>query len=108
MIKLILTQGISTGYYWPVVNDSGDTVDLTGWSAKCQVRANDNHLSELLAELDCVVANGGVSVVWTAEQSLLWDFDNGFFDIILIDPDDVARQILAEGVVVVNRVVTSV
>ena len=108
MIKLTLTQGITTGYFWPIVDGSGSAVNLTGWTAKCQIRSDDDHNATLLAELDCTVGEGGVSVSWSVEDSLDWTFKNGFFDVILIDPDGVARQIVVEGMVVVNRVVTSV
>ena len=108
MIKLTLTQGISSGYFWPVVDSNGDTADLTGWTAACQVRSKEDHASTLLTTLNVTNGDGGFAIQWTAEESLLWDFKSGYFDVVLIDPDGEPKQILVEGMVVVNKVVTNV
>jgi hypothetical protein len=108
VIKLKLKQGIDSGYRWPITDANKQPVDLTGYTAKCQVRSENDFVSTILAEMDTAVHDSGVDVIWTAVQSFAWNFQKGFFDVVLIDPAGKPVQIVAEGEVFVNRVVTHV
>ena len=105
---LVLYQGITVGYRYPLVDGDGLPANVAGWSAKCQIRAAEDHLSTMLFEPTCYIDNESVVVIeYTAEQSLDWDWDKGYFDVVLIDPFDVPRQILDSGKVRVDRIVTN-
>ena len=105
---LVLYQGITVGYRYPLVDANGLPADATGWSAKCQIREAEDPSADLLFEpLTYIDNEGGVVIEYTAAQSLGWLWDKGFYDIILIDPQGVPRQILDSGKVRVDRVVTN-
>lgn len=107
MATLTLQQGIDSGYSWPIVDDAGDPATLTGYSAKCQVRKQDRPTADLLAELTATIDGSNVVVTWTAEESLLWTWDQGQYDVILINGSDRPMQVVAQGTAVVDRVVTN-
>jgi hypothetical protein len=49
-----------------------------------------------------------VAVQWTAEQSLAWNFTSGRGDVILINPAGRPVQVIWQGTVSVDPVVTDV
>lgn len=109
MITLTLTQGIDSGYAWPITDADGQPADLTGWTAIAQVRERESPTSPLLHEFTAAVdvAASRVTVSWTAEESLAWTaWSVGFFDVVLVDPDGRPVQVLAQGDVKVDRVVS--
>lgn len=105
---VVLQQGVASGYAWPIVDATGQPADLTGWSAASQVRDQERHTGTLLHEFTAEVVDSTVTITWTAAESLAWTFSFGHFDVLLIDPDGVPRQIVAQGTVSVDRAVTSV
>lgn len=108
MSTLVMPQGITIGFRYPLVDADGLPADATGWSEKCQIReAEDPHAELLFEPLTYIDNEGGVVIEYTAAQSLGWLWDRGFYDIILIDPQGVPRQILDSGKVRVDRVVTN-
>lgn len=106
MADLTIQQGITTGYSWPIVDADGQPADITGWTAQCQVRQFEAHTSSLLASLTATVEESTVVVRWTAEESLAWDWDKGWSDVLLIDPDGEPRLIVWQGRLVLDKVVT--
>ena len=48
MDPLILQQGISSGYAWPIVDADNQPADLTGWGARCPIRPHEAPTSPLL------------------------------------------------------------
>jgi len=106
--KLTLTQGIDRGYAWPIEDSLGNSVDLTGWSAKCQVREEDSPTAKLLANLHAYIEGSRVIVSWTAEDSVDWNFTKGFYDVVLINPSGRPAQIISAGTIFVDHSVTNV
>lgn len=106
--ELILQQGVASGYAWPIVDAAGQPADLTGWSAASQVRDQERPTGTLLHEFTAAIVDSTVTITWTAAESLAWTFSFGFWDVLLIDPEGVPRQIVAQGTVSVDRAVTSV
>lgn len=104
--ELVLRQGVPSGWVLPILDSNGDPADLSGYTAKCQVRSREVFSAPLLAELTATVVGSTVVVQWTAEQSLLWDWTSGYSDILLLDSQGVARQYLWQGMVRMDRAVT--
>ncbi len=115
MSNLTLTQGITGGYSWPIVTQTGDPADLTGYTARCQVRESEHPAAGLLAELTAdavtvrvedVVVRSAVTVTWTDIESRTWDWSYGYMDVILRDADGDGRVIVWQGTVAVDLAVT--
>lgn len=104
--SLVLQQGIASGYAWQIVDGDGQPADLTGWTVASQVRRSEDPGSALLHEFTASIVGSSVTIQWTAAESLLWTFTSGSYDVVLIDPDGVPRQVIAQGLVSVDRVVT--
>lgn len=103
---LTLKQGIDSGFAWKML-DGSNPADLTGYIVKSQIRSKDASDGNLLFEFTALASEDTVSIQWTAEQSLLWQFDQGYFDVVLYWPDGRPRQIVAQGQVRVDKVVTN-
>ena len=84
---LILRQGVASGFVWPITDAAGAPADLTGYTARCQVRVREDPDAMLLAELTASVVGSTVVVQWTADESLLWDWPSGYSDVLLVDAD---------------------
>lgn len=108
MITLTLRQGVDAGYFWPIVDAAGAPLDLTGWSAIAQVREAEAPTAPLLHEFTTgVLADPPrVTISWTAEESLAWAWRSGYFDVVLVSPDGRPVQVVAQGVALVDRVVS--
>jgi len=107
MISTIrLPQGIDSGVAWPIVDASGDPAVLTGYTAKCQVRKKALPLGDKLADITAQVSAGHTSITWTAEESLAWTWTEGFADVILVNPEGRPIQVVWQGRLVVDPVVT--
>lgn len=106
MVNLVLQQGITTGYAWPIVDAAGQPADLTGWTAACQVREREAPTATLLATLTATIEASTVIVRWTAEESLAWTWRLGWSDVLLIDPDGTPRVVVWQGSALVDKVVT--
>ena len=103
---LTLAQGIDSGYAWPIVGADNQPADLTGWAAACQIRQHEAPTSPLLTTLAAAVVGSAVVVSWTAEQSLAWEWNFGAMDVLLTNPDGRPVQIVWQGQVHVDQVVT--
>jgi len=103
---LTLRQGVASGLVWPITDAAGAPADLTGYTARCQVRVREDPDAELLAELTASVVGSTVVVQWTAEESLLWDWTSGYSDVLLIAPDGTPRQYIWQGILRLDKAVT--
>jgi len=103
---LTLTQGIDSGFAWPVVDEDGEPAVLTGYTAACQVRKAEHPTAPLLTTLTATVTGSDVAIQWTAEESLLWDWASGVADVVLSNAAGRPVQIVWAGQVRVDRVVT--
>jgi len=106
MSSIKLPQGIDSGYTWPIVDSVGAPAVLTGFTAAAKVRSEESHTSALLFEFTANVVGSNVVIQWTAEQSLAWEWASGYCDVILIN--NLARpiQVVWQGQVKVDKVVT--
>ena len=105
---LVFYQGITVGYRFPLTQPNGLPAETEGWSAKCQIRSAEDYHSKLLFEPTCFIdEESGIVVQYTAAESLEWKFKEGFYDIVLIDPEGVPRQIVDQGKIRVDKVVTN-
>ena len=113
MASVSFKQGITTGFYWPLVDPETGVApaSIDGLTAKMQVRAEESPTGALLFEPLTQVRTVGdvvaVTVEWTAAQSLLWGWQDGFSDVILYS-DGEPIQVLWQGSVMVDPVVTNV
>lgn len=107
--NLTIPQGTTWGVAWPIVDTEGRSVDLTGWSARSQVRS-DVRTEDVLhewsseagtAELD----NSYVTLRVAPEVSTDWTWRDGVYDVELTSPDHVVYRV-AEGRISVSPEVT--
>jgi len=104
--SLTLTQGIDSGYAWPMVDGDGGAATLTGYSVLAQVRATESPTGTKLADLTAAIDGSSVTVTWTAEESLAWTWTYGWADVVLIDADSRPVQIVWQGTVGIDLVVS--
>lgn len=105
---LLVNQGATWAWAWPITVQ-GDPVDLTGWSARAQVRPSksDNTVLHEWSTEDgtASIANSRVTLYLTPAESSAWTWYTGVYDIELQDPDGHVYRI-SEGSIVVSREVT--
>lgn len=91
---------------WPVQNDEGTAMDLTGWSALAQVRPmlGGPVLHEWSTDTDSIVL-GPNGLTLKVADSESWSWSGGRYDIHLTDPSG-RTQVIARGTVVLDRGVT--
>lgn len=103
---LALPQGIDSGYAWPIIDAEGAPAALIGYTAICQVRRSKAPDGELLAEMTAAVVGSAAAVSWTAEESLAWTWARGWADVVLIDGGGRPVQVVWQGQVLVDAVVS--
>lgn len=103
---LTLTQGVRSGFAWPIVDTAGAPATLTGYTARAQVREQEHADSTLLATLTAEISGSSVVVSWGDVESRAWSFANGFMDVILRDETGEGRVIVWQGQVHVDQVIT--
>ena len=106
MTAVTITQGLSGGFVWPVLNPDNTPADLTGYTARAQVRAYRDVAAPLYAELTATVAAGEVRLTWTDEQTREWLWNRGHVDVVLRDALGAGRERVLSGVAVLDRTVT--
>lgn len=111
MANLTCKQGITTGFYWPIVDAATGQppVSISNLAAKAQVRDDESPTGNLLFEFTANVVQQGqnvcVVIQWTAEQSMGWGWTDGYGDVLLYrDGEPVC--IVWQGAVQVDLVVT--
>jgi hypothetical protein len=106
-------------WYNPIAGSNPPLPDFTapilmaGWHARMEIRAKLRFDAQLLDTLDdgmeggIELADGRVSIVFSAAEAMLLAFRRGYYDLILIPPsgeDDKIR--FAEGTITVKSGVT--
>lgn len=85
MDDLTIKQGETTTISWPIVDSSGEPMDLTGWTARGQVRKSvsaDDVLYEWTPEAaNITTASSSVTVSIPADDSSAWDFKAAVYGI---------------------------
>lgn len=109
MTALTIPQGTTWGVSWPVVDQSGNPVDLTGWSARSQVRPyveSEQVLHEFSSAAgDIELSAAHVTLRVSPTESSSWAWRNGVYDVELTSPDQTVYRV-AEGRVTVSSEVT--
>jgi len=109
------TLGVDTTTYDAYVSggtaDNGKPVDLTGYTARMQVRAK---VTDTATVLDLTTANGGIvlggtagtiRILATAAQTAALTIASGFYDLELIDGTSAVRRLM-EGAVTLSKEIT--
>lgn len=95
MADLIIQQGTDSGYAWPILTSDGEPFDLSGYTARAQIRTrNGNKLHEFSTALgNIVIALNQVILTWTAASTAAWDWDGGVYDLEIVSPLGAVRRI---------------
>ncbi len=107
--RLVIQQGTSWAISWPITDESGEPLDLSGFTVRAQVRAS-KEAGDVLHEFSTEAGNAAaeqssVTLSLSPAVSSAWSWRNGVYDVELTDPSGrVAR--IAEGSVVVSPEVT--
>jgi len=106
---LVIPQGTTWEVQWPIQNADGTPADLTGWSARAQVRKALGSSTVLyswsLLAGNVTVAGGSVSLRVAPEVSSSWEWYSGVYDVELYHPDGRVNRI-TQGRVTLDKEVT--
>lgn len=112
---LIIEQGTTSQYAWPVTDDDNNSIALSGYTGKAQIRRSITDSTVLHEWNLSPVASAGQSqlllqgsqviLVTPPDISLTWTWTKGVYDILITSPDGTTSRI-AEGQVEVSRSVT--
>jgi len=113
-VDLTIYQGASYQQAWQLVDKiTGDPIDLTGYTAKMQIRGK---IKDDVTILDLTTTNGGIAITVTEDMTTLSLYasalatsvitaSKGIYDLELIDTSgDVYR--LMQGTVTISQEVT--
>lgn len=106
---LVIEQGVTSQYAWPVLDDNGDPITLTGYTAKAQVRRSFDSPTVLhewsTTNSTIVLQSNKVILVTSPATSLAWTWKTGVYDILITAPDGTVSRV-GEGICVVSPSVT--
>lgn len=107
--RLVIQQGTTWAISWPITDEQGSPLDVTGYTVRSQVRPAkdaDEVLHEFSTELGNAVAEqNAVTLSVPPATSSAWTWRSGVYDVEVVDPQGrVAR--IAEGTVTVSPEVT--
>jgi len=106
---LIIEQGTTSQYAWPVYDDDNNSVAVSGYTAKAQVRrsvSDSTVLHEWSTASGTILLQGNLVILVTPPAtSLAWTWTKGVYDILITAPDTTVSRV-AEGVIEVSRSVT--
>jgi hypothetical protein len=106
---LVINQGETSQYAWPVLDDNGVALDLTGYTALAQVRRSVDSPTVLhqwsSADSTILLQASNVILVTPPATSLAWTWSKGVYDILITAPDGTVSRV-GEGTVAVSRSVT--
>lgn len=97
MSSIIIPAGTTWAYGWPILDDDGTPIDLTGWKAEAQVRANKwvwdslPPLHEWSSESplsNITLFNSTITISVDPDESASWCWLVGVFQLILTDTQD--------------------
>lgn len=105
--NLAIQQGDDRPFTWDLTSAQGDPVDLTGYSARAQVRDMSNS-SAILHEWStengrAQLANSTVALL--VDDSDSWTWDHGRYDLRVADSNG-NTEVIARGTVVVTAGIT--
>lgn len=107
--QLSIPQGATWNFAWPVIDREGKPVDLTGWSARAQVRQavdSETVLHEWNSATGTILfQDNRIVLATTPSISSAWEWREGFYDVEATDADGRVWRI-AEGKAYVRPEVT--
>jgi hypothetical protein len=101
---LAIEQGSTFRRSIPVLNDAGTPIDLTGWSARGQIRLTYRDAGAVY-DLALEVSGSNVEMTVPAADSSEWTWRHGVYDVELIDVDGAPTRLM-QGNVTVSPEVT--
>ena len=112
---LIIEQGTTSQYAWPVTDDDNNSIPLSGYTGKAQVRSaktsgtvlHEWNLSPVASagQSQMLLQGSSVILVTPPAISLAWTWTKGIYDITITAPDGTVSRV-GEGIIEVNRSVT--
>lgn len=109
--NLTIPQGTTWSLQWPIAEEAGSVLDVTGWTMRAQVRHTPSSTT-VLHEWSTALGNATVTPDYieirvSAEESTAWEwiYDNAVFDAeVTLANGEVVR--LSQGSVTVSPQVT--
>lgn len=92
MSDLTIPKGTTWGIEWPMVDADDQAIDASDYDIRAQVRASRNS-TDVLHEWSSTIGNaeggdGYVRLLVDYAESEEWDWDSGYYDVLLTTPDD--------------------
>lgn len=106
-----IEQGVTTAKAFIWKDSAGDVIDLTGYTARMQIRETIASNSTLLSatnangQLVITAAQGKVTLTLTATETAALSFTTGVYDLELISGSGTVTR-LVEGTVTLSKEVT--
>lgn len=106
-----IEQGVTTSKSFVWKDSEGTVIDLTGYSARMQIRSSIDSTTTLLSatnangQLVITAAQGKVTLTLTATETAALDFSTGVYDLELVSNAGVVTR-LVEGSVTLSKEVT--
>jgi hypothetical protein len=109
--RIRLNAGETSSLVFPVLDEHGLPVTITGWTGKAQIRSAPG-IPAVLYEWSATngnitVSGSSVTLRVAAADSAAWDWTSAFYDLILTDLSGNVYRI-AEGNVQVDPAITSI
>lgn len=86
-MRIEIQQGDDHPVRVPVYGEDGAAIDVTGWTARSQVR---DYAGALLHEWDTAAGSiecGPEGVLLLTDDSTDWEWERGLFDVVAVAPD---------------------
>lgn len=107
--QIKLNAGETSSLVFPVLDEHGLSVNITGWTGKAQIRSAPGIPQVLYewsaAQGNLTVSGSSVTLRVAAADSAAWNWTNAVYDLILTDLNGNVYRI-AEGSVVVDPAIT--
>ena len=107
----IIEQGVTTSKAFIWKDSAGDVIDLTGYSARMQIRESLASNSTLLSatnangQLVIAAADGKVTLTLTATETAALTFTSGLYDLELVSSGGTVTR-LVQGTVTLSKEIT--
>lgn len=98
-VDLYIHQGATYRHDWLYVDDADQPIDITGYSARLQIRASEASTTVLYSATTAngqLVIDGAAGLVMLAipdPTNAAWTWRYGVYDLELVDPDAVVDKI---------------
>jgi hypothetical protein len=102
--NLTIEQGTDWSHGW-AVTVNGDPIDDT-WTARAQIRGRVTEETPLHTFAAEVTPEGAVVIAVTPEESSPWTWNDGVYDVEVVNADESLTLRVAEGHVLVDPEVT--